>query len=499
VLAALAILAPAGAAGADARADDLGAVVKQVEQLLRENTEMRATIEALRGEVRQARDEAMAARDMAAARADTGGDALADVSAALAAPAESGDLYSRRAGGAKLRLIDLSLVTDFAAGSSTARNSQLEHLQGGGHDPRQRGFTLQGVELSLLGAVDPYLLGEAHLIYFLDTEGESRFELEEAFATSQLLPFGLEEHGFEIEAGQFFTEFGRQNPRHPHQWAWLDQPVILSRLFGEDGMRGPGVRVGWLTPLPWYSEVHIGAQNATGETMLSFLANDEAFEERAIGGRPFDPPHVSGFDDFVYLVRWVNGADLSDTLNAQLGLSALFGPNATGGDGRTRIFGTDLVVKWRPLQTDRGWPYLTWESEFLYRDYRADDFSGCIDADGGCRPLLLSDRRLLDWGFYTQLLWGFHRGWATGLRYEYAGGHGEDFDEQSEVLVGRANDPYRSNRHRLSPLLEFSPSEFSRLRVQYNYDHVTWLDHASVHSAWAGVEFLIGSHAAHRY
>ena len=102
----------------------------------------------------------------------------------------------------------------------------------------RRGFTLQNVELSLFGAVDPYFTGEAHLVYFIDKEGESRFEIEEAFATTTRLPFGLERQGLELELGQFFTEFGRLNPRHPHQWEWQDQPIVMTRFFGEDGIRG---------------------------------------------------------------------------------------------------------------------------------------------------------------------------------------------------------------------------------------------------------------------
>ena len=217
--------------------------------------------------------------------------------------------------GHELQLLDLSFNVLTAAGGSSATDDQLQILQGGGHDPRQRGFTLQQAELSIAGAVDPYFTGEAHLIYFIDPEGESQFELEEAFATSRMLPFGLHEQGLQVEVGHFFTEFGRINPQHPHQWDWKDLPVINARLFGEDGMRGPGARVGWLLPLPWFSELHLGAQNAKGETMQSFLANDEAVEERPIGGRPFTEPGVRSPADLAYLARWVNGFDLSDTVD----------------------------------------------------------------------------------------------------------------------------------------------------------------------------------------
>lgn len=385
-----------------------------------------------------------------------------------------------RAGGSSFRLIDISLDVLAAAGASTERDESLQTLQGGGHDPRKRGFTLQNAELSLAGAVDPYFTGEAHLIYFIDPlEGESIFEIEEAFLTTQSLPWGLQ-----LEAGQMFTEFGRVNPRHPHAWDWMDQPIINTRLFGPDGLRQTGVRLGWLTPLPWFSEFHFGIQNANGETAASFLANDEFFEERAIGGRSFVDRDVRSLEDLLYLVRWENGFDISPEWSASIGVSALFGPNSTGPDGQTSIYGADLVLKWRPVRNNRGWPFVTWQSEVMYRDYRADDFVG--------EDVILAGQTLEDYGFYTQVLYGFAPRYRAGVRFEYASGSGES-------VGGRENDPFRDDRYRISPLIEFLPSEFSRVRLQYNYDDAEHLEAGDAHSVWVGFEYLIGSHAAHRY
>ena len=76
-----------------------------------------------------------------------------------------------------------------------------------------------------------------------------------------------------------------------------------------------------------------------------------------------------------------------------------------------------------------------------------------------------------DWGFYTQLLYGFHPGWAAGLRYEFTGGSGESVRE----FGSRNQDPFRDDRHRVSPLLAWYITEFSRLRLQYNYDRADHL------------------------
>jgi hypothetical protein len=475
----LASLTPEGARGSD----DIRALERKLDALAEQNRQMQATIQALERDVREARNEARSAEDLAR-------EAVARPQPVRSSGSD-GALFSRPlGGGARLQLLDISLDVLGAAGASSAEDGELAFLQGGEHDPNQRGYTFQQLELGFKGAVDPFFTGEAYLVYFIDRDGESRFELEEAFATTLQLPWNLEEQGLQLELGQFFTAFGRQNQQHPHQWAWQDQPIVLSRLFGGDGMRQTGVAARWLTPLPWYSELTFTSQNADGETMVSFLANGEVFQERAIAGRPFAEPSVHSVDDLVYTTRWLNAFDASDTWSTQLGASWATGPNATG--RRTHIVGGDVVAKWVPLSTDRGWPYVELQSEFLYRHYDAGSFSGCLVEGQNCTPVQLPGETLRDWGFYAQALWGFQRGWETGLRVEHATGNDGSLGLQDD-------DPYRSNRWRLSPLLSFHPSEFSRIRLQYNYDHASDLDDDDSHTFWAGIEFLFGSHPSHSY
>jgi hypothetical protein len=399
-------------------------------------------------------------------------------------------------GGTTLRLIDISMDVLFAMGGSTERDESLAQLQGGGHDPRKRGFTLQNAELSLTGAVDPYLYGEAHLIFFVDPfDGETIVELEEAFAQTQTLPAGLQ-----LEFGYFLTEFGLINPRHPHDWAWLDQPVINTRIFGPDGIRQSGVRLGWLTPLPWFSEFHFGAQNSDGHTMASFRGEgfahvhgheDEALFEEGVGGRPIVERETRSMHDLLYLARWVNGWEATDELSLQLGASALYGPNNSGDNAETWVYGADLLVKWRPVGHERGWPFVTWQTEVIARDFEAAAYA---NLDEG---IFIPAGDLHDWGLYTQVLYGFSRPWAAGMRYEFATGSGGSFEEGEPI--SRNDDPFRADRHRISPLILWQPTEFSRVRLQYNYDISSHLPDGDAHSLWLGVEFLFGAHPAHSY
>lgn len=389
-----------------------------------------------------------------------------------------------------LRLVDLSLDIMGAAGVSSARDAELEDLKGGGHDPKKRGFTLQQAELSIAGAVDPWFQARAHIVTFLDAaSGESVVELEEAYVTTQQLPFGLQG-----KFGTYLTEFGRLNGTHPHAWDWQDQPVMMTRLFGADGMRGPGARLSWLLPSETFAELTFGVQNANGETMTSFLANDEVYEERALGGRFFTPREVRSGGDLVYSMRATTAFDMTDTHSAALGTSALFGPNSTGNGASTAIYGVDAVWKWKAANAEQGYPFWKVQAEFLVRDFEAEAQQD--DADP-LAPVTLPGQTLHDYGGYVQGLYGFAVGWAAGVRVDWASGSGASYDAEQQTF-GRIDDPFRTDRVRISPMLAWKPSEFSRVRLQYDYDDSDHLEDPE-HSVWLGFEVLIGAHPPHAY
>ena len=98
----------------------------------------------------------------------------------------------------------------------------------------------------------------------IDANGETGTELEEMFLLTTSLPGDLQ-----LKVGQFFSEFGRQNIQHPHAWGFADQPLVLNRMFGPDGLRSQGARVSWLLPTPFYTEAMLGVMNsARGRQVL---------------------------------------------------------------------------------------------------------------------------------------------------------------------------------------------------------------------------------------
>jgi len=202
-------------------------------------------------------------------------------------------------------MISLDLMTSF--GSSTARDDAISELQGGAHDPRKRGFTLQQAEIQMNGAVDPYFRGQFVLVSSLEPdEGETIVEVEEAWLVTQQLPYNLQ-----VKGGHYLTDFGRLNQIHPHAWDFQDQPVMMTRVFGADGLRAPGARLSYLAPMPTYLEFLFGVQNGNGETLQSFNANDEVYEERPVGGRFLDEDArvVRSFGDMLWHGRIATATD----------------------------------------------------------------------------------------------------------------------------------------------------------------------------------------------
>jgi hypothetical protein len=385
-------------------------------------------------------------------------------------PAASG-VAPTHAGSAYMNISYGALVD---AGWSSEADPSAQ-LQLGDHDPIKRGFALRNAEISVDGAVDPYFKGFANIVLKLDKNNETSIELEESYLQSTSLPADLQ-----LKAGQFFASFGRQNPQHPHTWSFVDQPLILGRAFGPDGLRGIGTQLSWLVPTPFYTEAFLGVFDGQGSTAFSFRnpGEPDAAGVNRFAGRATLDRTLRGAQDLLVVPRVATSFELTDTQTLLAGVSAAFGPNDTGPHRHTEVYGADLFWKWKPANATQGFPYLAWQTEALYRrfDAGADSLAG------------LPAETLRDYGFYSQLVYGFMPRWNVGLRADYVSGNAGADDP---------SDPFRGERTRFSPEITFLPSEFSKVRLQYNLDHGDLFGTAN--SVWMQLEFGLGAHAAHKY
>jgi hypothetical protein len=361
----------------------------------------------------------------------------------------------------------------FALAYSSARD--LDHIEVGDHDPQQRGFNARNIELAFDGAVDPYFEGFANIVFKLDNDNQTSVEVEEAFMQTTSLPFNLQ-----LKGGQFFAAFGRLNPTHPHTWDFADTPLVNGLFLGPDGLRGVGAQASWTLPLPWYSQLIFASQNGRGSTGFSFRnpGDNGMFFDRITTDR-----EARGLQDFVWIPRFENSVNLSETQTVLAGVSGAFGSNETGANSRTQIYGADLLYKWKSARAEGGFPFVKWQTEFMYRRF---------EAGNGANDSFPVAETFHDWGLYSQVLWGFKKGWVVGIRGDYVHMQNSEFTDDLD----------RQSRSRISANLTWYPTEFSKLRLQYNHDFLEenfFLSAREVDSLFLQFEFILGSHGAHKF
>lgn len=376
------------------------------------------------------------------------------------------------AGGTKT-FLNLSFDGQFSGATSTEKH--LDTLEVGDHDPQQRGFNARNLEMALNGAVDPYFEGFANIVFKLDNDNETSVEVEEAFMQTTTMPWSLQAKG-----GQFFAPLGRLNVQHPHAWDFVDMPLVNGRLLGPEGMRGVGAHVSWLAPLPFYSQLSFAAQNGGGGTAFSFRnrGDDDVFYGRSTFDRS-----LGGVEDLAFIPRLETSFDLTATQTLLVGASGAFGPNDTGARAHTEIYGADVFYKWKSAHAEGGWPFVKWQTEALLR---------CFEAGRGLNNTFPVDETFDDWGAYSQVVWGFRKGWVAALR--------GDFLHMEESAY--TDDPERQSRWRTSPNMTWFPTEFSKFRLQYNHDFLEanqFRGSDGADSVFLQFEFTLGAHAAHKF
>jgi hypothetical protein len=375
-------------------------------------------------------------------------------------------------GGGK-NYMNISFDGMFALAYSSARD--LNHVEVGDHDPQQRGFNARNIELAFDGAVDPYFEGFANIVFKLDNNNQTEVEVEEAFLQTTNLPFNLQ-----LKGGQFFAAFGRINPTHPHTWDFADDPLVHGLLLGPDGLRGVGAQISWTLPLPWYSQAMLGVQNGRGGTGFSFRNPGDG---GIFFGRMTTDREIRGLYDFVWLPRLENSFNLSETQTVLIGASGAFGSNDTGTNTRTQIYGGDFLYKWKSSHAEGGFPFVKWQTEVMYRRF---------EAGRGVDDTFPVAETFHDWGLYSQVLWGFKKGWVVGVRGDYLDMEDSRFTD----------DPDRQSRSRISGNLTWYPTEFSKIRLQYNHDFLEenfFVAGRDVDSVFLQFEFILGSHGAHKF
>jgi len=191
-------------------------------------------------------------------------------------------------GAAKALNPDISVIGTFL-GHAGDRNDLEE----------RRTFDLDEAELALEAFIDPYAKGR-----FFIAVGPEEVELEEGYAQFVTLPWGLT-----AKAGKTKATFGKANTWHTHTRPWVDQPLMITHFFGDEGLADVGVSVSRQIDNPFGAFIE-----ATGEA----------------------------YSDNVYNAHLKFFRDLTENSNLEIGTSA-----ARTGD--ERFTGIDVTYRWKPL------------------------------------------------------------------------------------------------------------------------------------------------------
>ncbi len=323
----------------------------------------------------------------------------------------------------------------------------------------EHGMHLQEASVEMTSNVDVYMNSK---VVLAGTE-EGGVEIEEAYVSTLQLPVPVS-----IKAGKMLNTFGRHNLYHLHHMAFAEPPMILSQVFGPD-LNELSVEASYLVPVPWYMDLTGGVLNGGNEYLFD---GDEQ-------------------DDYAYLVHLDNVWGLTDELTLRLGGSFLTGEKglycpdedktsvAAGIDEIiSEVWGTDLHLKWRPLERGR---YRSFTLQGEYVEARLNIDGERTDPLYGYFIQALAKFKLKYW---LQARYGFFNR-PEELHLFFPEPLGADF-VMSDELDGE----------RYSFAAAYVPTEFSAYRIQYN---VIRIGDDYEYQVAAQMNFTIGSHHDHEH
>lgn len=321
--------------------------------------------------------------------------------------------------------------------------------------PAKRGLSLGESELAFAANVDPVFRGT--VIASISPQDNS-VDIEEGYLQTLALS-----NGFTIKAGRFFSGIGYQNQIHAHAWDFADAP-LANKVFLGNQLADEGIQFKWVAPSDLYFDLGLE------------LGRGRRFPAAPDGGR-----NKNGFGSgnlFAHL-----GGDLSPSAAWQAGLSYLStspqdrtyndldstGTTVTNSfTGKSRLWALSGVLKWSPNGNS------TYTNFKLQGEYfrRAEDGNLTYDttaASLGTQTGGLTSRQS---GGYLQGAYQFIPQWRIGYRYDRLNSGATGIGLVDSRALAAADFPilasYNPARHTV--MVDWSPSEFSRIRLQLASD-----------------------------
>lgn len=329
------------------------------------------------------------------------------------------------------------------------------------------GFSLGETELAIESNIDDQWHGWATVSF---ADGEAA--VEEAYANTLDLPAGLA-----LKLGRFKSDIGYQNHIHAHAWEFIDTPLVYRALLANQ-LQDDGVQVRWVAPTDLLLE--IGAEALRGDAYPA-------------GG--IDRSGINSWTGFVHL-----GGDAGEGGSWRVGLSHVHAkadqrptgeaPDDTLFTGTSKLYGADLVYKWAPEGNPANTNFV-FNAEYFTRKEDGDLLN---DPSGAANASTYDGKQS---GYYAQAIYQFMPRWRAGVRYDWLSSDNNVGNPVAgtalETLADDSYDPKRA-----SVMVDFSNSEFSRVRVQYNRDQSRPADEKD-DQFFVQFIYSMGAHPAHQF
>jgi len=340
--------------------------------------------------------------------------------------------------------------------ANLSRDPQQFRIQGfvpaGGEiGPGARSFSLGESELRFSANIDPLFSGRLTAAL----GGDNSVAVEEALVQSRGLANGLN-----VQAGRFLSSLGYLNAQHRHVWDFVDAPLAYQAFLGGQ-YRQDGLQVRWLAPTERFIEAGLEVGNGAG-----FPGSDR--NRNGVGATTLFA-HVG--DDLGESSSWRVGLSYLRTAAADrayddvdstgTGISNTFA-------GRSRVWVADAIYKWAPEGN------ATQRNFKLQGEYFRRTEAGSLTYDSQAQSLgtATGAYRSAQSGAYLQGVYQFMASWRAGLRVDRLAAGRTQIGLVDAGVRTSADFPGLASYKpaRTSLMFDYSPTEFSRLRLQFARD-----------------------------
>jgi hypothetical protein len=448
---------PFAATAADSQ--DIQEIRKEIQQM-RDSYEQRIqALEKRLQEAEQSSSKAEAAATQAASSAAQSG------SAAPSPTAPSANAFNPQA--------SLILSGIYSNLSQDPAKYRLGGFVPGGEEvgPGKRGFSIAESELTLSANVDPYFYGQ----FTLSATPDDKVSVEEAFFNTTKLGSGLS-----IKGGRFFSALGYQNELHAHAWDFVDNPLASQAFLGKQYKQN-GLQVRWIAPTDTFLE--LGAEAGNGSAFPGTERNRNGLNAGVafahLGG-DVGASH-SWRAGLSYLQTNAEDRAFTDIASATQAIDSF--------TGKSKLWIADAVWKWAP----NGNPiYTNFKVQGEYFRRRETGTLGLIDLARGAYSSAQS-------GWYLQGVYQFESYWRVGLRYDKLNSGTTNIALVDSGLLPAGAFPSLApyGPKRISLMLDYNPSEFSRIRLQVARDKSR--PDAADNQVFLQYIYSLGAHGAHKF